>query len=138
MKEMIMTVEFDIKGLEGSKVRFIPGIKHFMQSELMKAYSVYAEKANSGITDKLNEDWNRLYPSYFEDNKDKEWYDLTEYNEYMAEGYTLYICSNLNSDDEYGNILGYYVDPDEVVFTGYLKADPNVTIQVYLKDLTEA
>lgn len=134
MTEMIMKVEFVYEGLKGSKLRFIPGIKRIMESEYIKAYSTYAEEANSGITDMLNDEWKRLYPNYFEDNKDKEWDELTEYNEFIAEGYTLYICSKLNRDDEYSSILGFYVDPKEVVFTGYLKADPNVTIQFYLKD----
>lgn len=32
----------------------IPGIKEAMQHELMRVYNIYANKCNSGITEKLN------------------------------------------------------------------------------------
>lgn len=124
-------VLFNIKnlGLYGS----ITGIKEAMQSELIRVYNLYAEKTNSGITDELNEEFNKLYPNYFKDNSDKEWYDLTEYNKFMADGYQRLIVDDFNKA-EISQILDFYVDPEEVVFKGCLKVDHNVTIDFYLKE----
>ena len=124
-------VLFNIKklGLYGS----ITGIKEAMQSELIRVYNLYAEKTNSGITDELNEEFNKLYPNYFKDNSDKEWYDLTEYNKFMADGYQRLIVDDFNKA-EISQILDFYVDPEEVAFKGCLKVDHNVTIDFYLKE----
>ena len=124
-------VLFNIKnlGLYGS----ITGIKEAMQSELIRVYNLYAEKTNSGITDELNEEFNKLYPNYFKDNSNKEWYDLTEYNKFMADGYQRLIVDDFNKA-EISQILDFYVDPEEVVFKGRLKVDHNVTIDFYLKE----
>lgn len=124
-------VLFNIKnlGLYGT----ITGIKEAMQSELIRVYNLYAEKTNSGITDELNEEFNKLYPNYFKDNSDKEWYDLTEYNKFMADGYQCLIVDDFNKA-EISQILDFYVDPEEVVFKGCLKVDHNVTIDFYLKE----
>lgn len=111
----------------------IPGIKEAMQSELVRVYNLYAEKTNDDITDKLNEEFNKLYPNYFEDNSDKEWYDLTEYNKFMADGYQRLVVDDFNKTN-ISPILDFYVDPEEVVFKGCLKVDRNVTIDFYLKE----
>ena len=111
----------------------IPGIKEAMQSELIRVYNLYAEKTNDDITDKLNEEFNKLYPNYFEDNGDKEWYDLTEYNKFMADGYQRLVVDDFNKTN-ISPILDFYVDPEEVVFKGCLKVDHNVTIDFYLKE----
>ena len=111
----------------------IPGLKEAMQGELVKVYNIYAAKTNSGITDKLNEEFNRLYPNYFEDNKDKEWYDLTEYNKFMADGYQYLVVDDFNKTS-ISPILDFFVDPKEVVLTGCLKVDHNVTIDFYMKE----
>lgn len=122
---------FNIKnlGLYGS----ITGIKEAMQSEFIRVYNLYVDKSNSGITDELNEEFNKLYPNYFKDNSDKEWYDLTEYNKFMADGYQRLIVDDFNKA-EISQILDFYVDPEEVVFKGCLKVDHNVTIDFYLKE----
>lgn len=65
----------------------IPGIKEAMQHELMRVYNIYADKCNSGITEKLNAEFHHLYPNYFEDNKGKDWWDLVDYNQFIADGY---------------------------------------------------
>ena len=44
----------------------------------------------------LNKEFENLYPTYFEDNKDKELYDLVEYNSYMSEGYQRLIVDDFN------------------------------------------
>ena len=104
-----------------------------MQTELIRVYNLYVDKSNSGITDELNEEFNKLYPNYFKDNSDKEWYDLTEYNKFMADGYQHLIVDDFNKS-EISQILDFYVDPEEVVFKGCLKVDHNVTIDFYLKE----
>ena len=111
----------------------IPGMKEAMQSELIRVYNLYAEKTNDDITDKLNEEFNKLYPNYFEDNSDKEWYDLKEYNKFMADGYQRLVVDDFNKTN-ISPILDFYVDPEEVVFKGCLKVDHNVTIDFYLKE----
>ena len=62
-------VYFNVKnlGLYGA----IPGLKEAMQSELVRVYNLYADKTNSGVTDELNKEFDKLYPNYHEDNKDK-------------------------------------------------------------------
>ena len=124
-------VIFDVKnlGLYGS----IPGLQEAMQSELIRVYNIYADKTNSGITDKLNEEFDRLYPNYFKNNKDKEWYDLVDYNQFMADGYNRLVVDAFNKTS-ISPILDFHVDIEEVAFTGYLKVDPKVTIQFYLKE----
>lgn len=131
MKETYYKIYFNVKnlGIYGE----IIGLKEAMQYELFRVYNLYAEKTNSGITDKLNEEFKRLYPNYFEDNKDKEWYDLTEYNKFMADGYQQLIVDNFN-EANISPILDFYVDPEEVQFKGCLKRDHNVTIDFYMKE----
>lgn len=124
-------IYFNIKnlGLYGS----IPGIKEVMQSELIRVYNLYAEKTNSGITDELNDEFNKLYPNYFKDNSNKEWYDLIEYNKFMAEGYQRLVVDDFNKAN-ISSILDFYIDPEEVIFKGCLKVDHNVTIDFYMKE----
>ena len=124
-------IYFNIKnlGLYGS----IPGIKEVMQSELIRVYNLYAEKTNSGITDELNDEFNKLYPNYFKDNSNKVWYDLTEYNKFMAEGYQRLVVDDFNKAN-ISPILDFYIDPEEVIFKGCLKVDHNVTIDFYMKE----
>ena len=125
-------VYFNVKnlGLYGA----IPGLKEAMQSELIRVYNLYADKTNSGITDKLNEEFDKLYPNYHEDNKDKEWYDLTEYNKFMADGYQRLVVDDFNKMN-ISPILDFYVDPEEVIFKGCLKVAHNVTIDFYMKEV---
>lgn len=111
----------------------IPGLEAAMQSELIRVYNMYAEKTNGGVTDQLNEEFNKLYPNYFEDNNDKEWYDLKEYNQFMTDGYQRLIVDEFNNTNV-SPILDFFVNPNEVNFTGCLKVDHNVTIEFYLKE----
>ena len=62
-------------------------IRELMASELMRVYNTYADMCNNGVTDRLNEEFKSQNPNYFEENKGKEWYDLTECNQFMADGY---------------------------------------------------
>ena len=124
-------VYFNVKnlGLYG----LIPGLKEAMQNEMVRVYNIYADKTNSGITDMLNKEFDRLYPNYISENKDKEWYDMKEYNQFMADGYQRLVVDELNKNNA-SQLLDFYVDPDEVVFKGRLKQDHNVTIGFYLKE----
>lgn len=111
----------------------IPGLKEAMQSELIRVYNLYADKTNSGITDMLNSEFDKLRPKYFEEIKDKEWYERTEYNKFMADGYQRLIVDDFNKNN-ISPILDFFVDPEEVVFKGYLKVDHSVTIDFYMKE----
>lgn len=110
----------------------IPGIKGAMEHEFMKVYNIYAKMANSGITDELNRQFDILHPTYHEDNKGKEWYELTEYNQFMADGYNNLIVKLLN-DANMSMLLDFFVDPNEIAFKGRLKRNHNVTMEFFLK-----
>lgn len=112
----------------------IPGIKEAMQYELMRVYNIYANKCNSGITEKLNTEFDRLYPNYFEDNKGKDWWDFVNYKQFIADGYNRLVVKELNKTDA-SKILNFYVDPAEISFIGYLKANRKATIEFYLKEV---
>ena len=122
---------FNIKNLGLYGV--IPHIQEAMQEELIRVYNMYAEKTNSGITEQLNKEFNRLNPGYFKNNQDKEWYDLTEYNRFMADGYQRLFVDELNDLNE-SPILDFFVNPEKCNFMGCLKYDHNVTIDFYLKE----
>ena len=111
----------------------IPGLEEAMQNELIRVYNIYADKTNSGITDKLNKEFDRLYPNYHKDNKNKEWYEMTEYNKFMADGYQRLVVDEFNKTN-ISPILDFYVDPEEVVFKGLLKVDHNTKIDFYMKE----
>ncbi len=127
-------VIFEVKGLENSTFNKIEGLKDFMGDELLRVYNIYANKTNGGITKMLNEEFENLYPTYFEDNKDKEWYELVEYNSYISEGYQRLVVDDFNKQN-ISPILDFYVEPTEIVFTGYLKVDKKVTISFSLKEV---
>lgn len=126
-------VYFNVKGLDGSLYGLIPGLKEAMQNELVRVYNIYADKTNDGITERLNNEFDKLYPSYIEDNQDKEWYEMDLYNEFMADGYQRLVVDDFNKNS-ISPILDFYVDPEEVVFKGMLKVDHNITIDFYLKE----
>jgi hypothetical protein len=104
-----------------------------MENEFARVYNMYADKTNGGITDKLNKEFEKLNPNYFKDNADKEWYDMTEYNQFMTDGYNRLIVDELNKTCG-SPILDFVVEPEEVQFIGMLKQDHNVTIEMYLKE----
>lgn len=127
-------VIFNVEGMDKSIFRIIGGLNKAMGDELIRVYNIYSNKANSGITDILNREFERRYPDYFKNNQDKEWYELTTYNQFMADGYNCLIVDELNREC-ISKLLEFYVDPEEVVFKGRLKADHNVTIDFSLKEV---
>ena len=130
--EMIFKVYFNVKGLKESLYGFIPGLEEAMKSELIRCHNIYAYKTNGGVTDLLNDEFTKLNPTYFEDTKDLEWYDRVEYNKFMADGYMRMVVDEMNNSN-ISQILNFYVDPGELVFTGYLKVNRDVTIDFYMK-----
>ena len=127
-------VYFNVKGLEGSLYGLIPGLKEAMQNELVRVYNIYADKTNDRITERLNKEFDKLYPSYIKDNQDKEWHEMDLYNKFMADGYQRLVVDDFNKNS-ISPILDFYVDPEEVVFKGMLKVDHNVVIDFYLKEV---
>lgn len=126
-------VIFEIRGLENSIYNKIEGLDEIMGDELLRVYNIYANKTNGSVINMLNKEFENLYPNYFEDNKDKELYDLVEYTSYISEGFQHLIVDDFNKKN-ISSILNFYVEPTEVVFTGYLKTDNKVTISFYLKE----
>ena len=127
-------VIFEVRGLENSTFNKIEELEGFMGDELLRVYNIYANKTNGSVTKMLNEEFENLYPNYFEDNKDKELFDLIEYKSYISEGYQRLIVDDLNKQN-ISPILDFYVEPTEIAFTGYLKVDSKVTISFYLKEV---
>jgi hypothetical protein len=134
MKEKFYKVIFKIDGLDTSTFKDVPELKEFMESEIMRVYNMYANKTNNGLTKKLNEEFEHVDPGYFEMNKGKEWYDLTEYNKFIADGYQRLVVDDFNKTNV-SPLLDFYVEAKEIVFTGYLKVDRNVTINFSLKEV---
>ena len=130
---MTMNYEVKFKTTNLGMFALIPGLKEAMQNELFRVYNIYAEKTNSGITEMLNKQFDQLYPDYFKNNSDKEWYDLALYNKFMANGYQYHIVNELNKTGA-SPLLDFYVDPEEVVFKGRLKMDHRVEIEFYLEE----
>ena len=126
-------VYFNVEGLEKSIFKGINGLETVMGHELVRVYNMYADKTNSGITEQLNSEFDKLYPNYFKSNSGKEWYELLEYNKFMADGYQRLVVDDMNKSN-ISPLLDFYVDPEEVVFKGRLKVDPNVTIDFYMKE----
>ena len=129
-------VIFYVKGLENSTFVGVEELKDVMGSELIRVYNIYADRTNEGITEKLNDEFKRLYPTYFKDNEGKDWHDLVEYTNYMSDGYQRLIVDDLNKQN-ISPILDFYVDSTEVAFTGYLKLDKKVTISFRLREVEE-
>lgn len=103
----------------------IPGLEAAMQSELIRVYNIYADISNSGVTDLLNEEFGRL---------EKEGQiDSDQYNQFMADGYNRLVINKISSSSAASQILDFYVDPEEVQFTGCLKVDHNIKIEFYLQ-----
>lgn len=127
--EPLYKICFTIEGMES--YGNVPWLEKAMQQELMRGYNLYAEKANV-ITEDLNNEFSARHPEYFKKNKDKEWHELTLYNNFMARGYNSKICDELNRN-VCSELLEYFVSPEEVDFRGRLRQDNKVVIQFYLK-----
>ena len=125
--EKLYVVEFIYEGVNNLF------LKKMMSKELMKGYSEFADRANSGITDKINSVFESLYPNYFDNNKDKEWYDLIEYNQYIADWFNQLICNNMNKN-HFSYLLEYFVNPKEDQLMGRLRFNKKATIELYLKE----
>lgn len=110
----------------------IPWLKEAMENELMRCYNIYANMTNGGITEQLNNEFDRRHPEYFKKNRDKEWHELTLYNSFMARGYNSMVCDKMNQE-KISELLEFYVDPAEVNFMGRLKLDRSVTIEFFLQ-----
>lgn len=101
------------------------------KKEFMEAYHNYANMANLGVTERLNKEFEDSNPGYFEKNQGKDWIELVEYNQFMADGYNKYICETWNLTHSDGH-LEYFVDPDEVAFSARFKRNPEATIDFVL------
>ena len=130
MTEPIYKICFKTAGMEAYKP--FPFVEEAMQRELMRVYNIYADMANTGITEQLNNEFDRRHPGYFRKNKDKEWYEMTLYNKFMADGYNRLICDKLNEERTI-ELLEFYVCETEVQFMGRLRTDKTATIEFYMK-----
>ena len=132
MKEPLFKCVFVTEGFEKYKNNSI--LRQEMEKELVRCYHVYVNEANGGITEKLNNDFKSRYPNYFEQTKDKEWYEKTLYNKFMSEGYNRLICGVMNNN-RISDLLEFRVDVEEVEFVGILRSDKTVKIRFYLKQV---
>lgn len=120
-------VYFNVQNLEKSIFGGIKGLKEAMQDEYVRVWNMFCEKSNSGVTEKLNKEWQETYPNY--DLSNSEHYK--KYNKFMSDGYQHLIVDEFNRSN-ISPILNFYVDPEECILIGYLKFDPNVTVDHYL------
>lgn len=111
----------------------IPGIRKFIMDEHMRVYHIYSRIANSGITDDMNKDFKKLYPTYFDDNKGKDFWELEVYLKFAAERYNRRICDKLNAENA-SMILDFYVS-DDLMFTGMLKVDHSKQVYFEMKEV---
>lgn len=129
--EQYFEVIYKYSNFDKSFCRFIPGLKNVMEHELMLVYNIYANMCNDGVTENLNKEFDNLYPTYFEENKGKDVWDLIEYNQFMRDGWQERVVNDIN--DIRGNIMNYRLG-DELQLIGSLKVDPKVEIEFYMKE----
>ena len=108
-------------------------IKGLMASELMRVYHTYANMCNNGVTEQLNLEFKSQNPNYFKENEGKEWYDLKEYNQFIADGYNKRVCDVLNKRIA-SPVLEFFTNSDELQFMGRLRFNKNATIEFFMKE----
>lgn len=133
--EQKFKIVYQIKNLNKSIYGKIPGLKKLMCEELFRVYNdYYVDMCNSSeVTESLNKEFHSLYPDYFEKNKGKDVWDLTEYNNFMRNGYEDRVCKKLNQMH-----ASHYLDfkiGDELNLVGYFKRDPELEVQFFLKEV---
>ena len=122
-------VYFNVQNLEKSIFGGIKGLKEAMRDEYVRIWNMFCDKSNSGVTEKLNKEWEETHPNY--DLSDSE--HCSVYYKFMPDGYQRLIVDEFNKSS-ISSILNFYMDPEECILIGYLKFDPNVTIDHYLKE----
>ena len=125
-------VIYEYRNFEKSIYRLIPGLKKRMEKELMDTHNLYANMSNNGVTERLNKEFDDLHPNYFEENKGKDYWDLTEYNQFMRDGWQREVVDKINKD-QYTSLMEYRVG-DEMQLIGSLRMDPKVEIEFYMKE----
>ena len=120
---------FNVQNLEKSIFGGIKGLKEAMRDEYVRVWNIFCDKSNSGVTEKLNKEWEETHPNY--DLSDSEHCSI--YYKFMSDGYQRLIVDEFNKSS-ISPILNFYMDPEECILVGYLKFDPNVTIDHYLKE----
>lgn len=122
-------VYFNVQNLEKSIFGGIKGLKEAMRDEYVRIWNMFCDKSNSGVTEKLNKEWEETHPNY--DLSDSE--HCSVYYKFMSDGYQRLIVDEFNKSS-ISPILNFCMDPEECILVGYLKFDPNVTIDHYLKE----
>lgn len=120
---------FNVQNLEKSIFGGIKGLKEAMRDEYVRVWNMFCDASNSGVTEKLNKEWEETHPNY--DLSDSEHCNI--YCKFMSDGYQRLIVDEFNKSS-ISPILNFYMDPEECILVGYLKFDPNVTIDHYLKE----
>lgn len=129
--EKTFEIFYKFKNFDESIYRFIPGLKKRMQSELLDTYNIYADRTNQVIA-KLNNEFENLYPNYFEENKGKDFYELKLYNNYMRLGFQK-VVDEINNEN-YDSLMAYKVG-EELQLIGNLRHVPEIEIEFYMKEL---
>lgn len=122
-------VYFNVQNLEKSIFGGIKGLKEAMQDEYVRVWNMFCDKSNSGVTEKLNKEWEKTHPNY--NLSDSEHCSI--YYKFMSDGYQSLIVDEFNKSS-ISPILNFRMDPEECILVGYLKFDPNVTVDHYLKE----
>lgn len=123
---------FMISDLEDYEIK--PNLKEKMQNELMRCHNIFAHASNSGLTDMLNDEFNKSHPDYFKNNSDKEFDELYEYNGFMYCGYMRYIENEMNRKN-ISPLLDFSLDPIDYYLEGMLKTNHDVKIKFFMKEV---
>ena len=122
-------VEFIYEGVRN------PFLKTKMKKDFVKAYDRFCEITNGGFTDKLNVEFNKLYPNY---KVGDDLWSSVEYVEFMRSGYEQ-IAKTLN-ESRLSKLMTFKIG-DELNLIGEIKSKTKKatgkTIEFVLKALAK-
>lgn len=97
----------------------------------IKAYNYYAENFSY---EPVNAEWDRIHPDIEKiEEGTPEW---TAYNKFVAERASVWVETHINKKITFkDSIIRFYVDPEEVVFTGYDPKHPECKVRMHLEEI---
>lgn len=126
---MELRVVFYYEGMDKDTF-FERALKKGMEAELTKFYNEYAEKSNE-VIENWNNEFNELNPTYFEDNKGKDIWDLIDYNDFIRNK-EKQLIKELKFNER-AKLMNFDIG-EELNLFGSLKLDPSKKIQFFLKE----
>ena len=120
MWEYVVKFEYD-------NVPYAEIVKRVMREELIRAHNEFCNITNGGLLDRLNKEFDELYPDY---QYSENFWDSAEYIEYIRKEYDK-IADGLNRRN-FSAVLDFYIG-DDLELEGRLKIlNQKGTISFYL------